>query len=38
VQAAFKAVEGEFDEARIVRVREILDRAQQEISELGRKE
>ena len=37
VKAAFRAAAGGFDEARIARVREILERALQEISELGRK-
>jgi hypothetical protein len=36
VKATFRAVAGGFDEARIARVREILERALQEISELGR--
>jgi len=38
VKAAFGAVAGGFDEALIARVREILERALQEISELGRNE
>jgi DNA-binding PadR family transcriptional regulator len=38
VKSAFRAVAGGFDEAQIRRVREILERALQEISELGRKE
>jgi DNA-binding PadR family transcriptional regulator len=37
VKAAFRAVAGGFDEARIARVREILERALQEISQLGPK-
>jgi DNA-binding PadR family transcriptional regulator len=38
VKAAFRAVAGGFDEARIARVREILENALHEISELGRRE
>jgi hypothetical protein len=38
VKAAFGAVAGGFDEARIAQVRGILERALHEISELGREE
>jgi hypothetical protein len=38
VKAAFRAVAGGFDEARVGRVRGILERALHEISELGRRE
>ena len=38
VKAAFRAVAEGYSEARIARVREILERALQEISEIGRRE